>query len=109
AADAEAPLPGIDRRNIHVRADKEMFDRREVVRKAGERHFEILGANGAGNHVALGTILASKNGSACQENEIAAAHVYFEVVPQSQAGQPLSRTILQRPFPSRFQTELKVP
>jgi len=65
-----------------VRADEKMFDRRDVIRKAGERHFKILGANGAGNHVALGEVLASKHGGCRgQDEEVAArsAHVYIVV------------------------------
>jgi len=79
AADLETPLAEIHGRDVNVGADEKMFDGSEIIREAGKRHLEILGADGADQHVALGAIVGFEESSGGEEEEVAAgdAHVKY--------------------------------
>ena len=80
AADIQAPFVDVHPRNVDMGADEKMFSRGEVVREAGKRHLEILGADGADQHVALGTIVGAKQGSRGEEEEVAARDAHPAIV-----------------------------
>ena len=83
ASDAQTPFVDIHGGNVDVRAHEKMLDGSEVVGEAGERHLQILGADGAGEHVALGTIFSSQKRArrgGGEAEEVAARNAHAAIV-----------------------------
>jgi hypothetical protein len=80
SADIQAPVIDVYGRHVDVRTDKKMLSGSKVVYKAGKRHLQILGADGANQHVTLGAIVGAQQRAGGKEQKIAAFDAHEVIV-----------------------------
>src|SRR5207247_2436666 len=103
ALDLQPPFRHVDRRHIHVGADKEMLDRRDVVREARRWHLQILGTSRPHQHVPLREVVGPKEGASKKKEETSAGNVHRSSSSWPHSSAHLFRTLrtVKRRVPAR--------